>query len=493
MLDMIGGDGIETQHRHLIGELGATHTRYPQGQRQIGGIGLGATDGKDLLQGGRRDFEDRIGQGNLLCARSYPDVTVCPAPPIMTAMAPSRIAIILPAATYRAEDFLQAARTLGAEVMVATDAPQTLAASMDPPPLTVDLSDVRGAAAAIVAAGTAHPLDAVVAVDDPGTLIAALAAKHLGLTHNPPHAVAATRDKARMRRLLSEAAIPQPGFRSVTAPDDAVKAAAELGFPVVVKPTTLSASRGVIRADDDAGVRDAVARIRAILGEGGHPPQEPLLVEQFVAGPEFAVEGLLRRGHLVVLALFEKPDPLNGPYFEETMLIAPARVEPEAAHRLTNAAAAAATALGLMEGPVHIEMRLASSGPVVLEAAARTIGGLCGRALRFGLFGEPLELLVLRHALGMDLPATTTRAPAVGALMLPIPRSGTLHGVAGINEARDIEGILDVEITAHPGSRIDALPEGDRYLGFVFAAADSPDAVESSLRRAGEVITVEIR
>jgi biotin carboxylase len=404
----------------------------------------------------------------------------------------ARVLLLLPSGTYKAPDFLAAAERLGAEVVVASETEQTLAGAMGDRALVVDLADPKGSAAAVTALAARRPLDAVVAVDDQGVLIAALAARELGLPANDPVAVARTRNKAAMRTALSAAPhVSQPPFRVVLPGDDAVAAARAVGWPVVVKPISLSASRGVIRADDPAGVEAAAMQVRAILAADGRPENEPILVEGYVPGEEVAVEALLRNGRLEVLALFDKPDPLTGPYFEETLYVTPSRL-PDAVQAAASAAVAeAAAAIGLTEGPVHAELRIDPDGrPWLLEVAARTIGGLCARTLRFAA-GVTLEELVLRHALGLPLDPRREHV-AAGVMMLPIPRAGQLVAVHGQDEARAVPGITALEISIRPGGAVRPLPEGDRYLGFLFARARTPDAVEDALRTAHAHLQVAI-
>lgn len=402
----------------------------------------------------------------------------------------ARVLILLPSATYRAPDFLAAAARLGAEVVVASDVAQTI--DMGDRALVLDLGDPEAAVATVVEAAGRHPLDAVVAVDDQGVLVGALAAARLGLAHNPPEAVAATRDKAAMRTALAAAGtVRQPTFVIVPAGADVVAAAAEVGFPCVVKPVSLSASRGVIRVDDAAQAAAAGERVRAIVAEATGAGDAPLVVERYIEGTEVAVEALLRGGRLEVLAVFDKPDPLTGPYFEETLYVTPSRLPTATQDRVVGAVAAAAAAIGLVEGPVHGELRIDAQGqPWLLEVAARSIGGLCSRALRFGA-GVSLEELILRHALGFPL-NPVREAAASGVMMLPIPTAGTLVGVRGQEAARAVPGVAGLELSILPGRPVRPLPEGDRYLGFLFARAATPEAVEAALRAAHACLEVVI-
>ncbi|MFL5828038.1 MAG: ATP-grasp domain-containing protein [Thermoleophilaceae bacterium] len=398
----------------------------------------------------------------------------------------ARALLILPTATYRASDFLRAAERLGVDVVVASERRQALEGVMGERALLLRLSRPEEAVEAIASVHERTPLHAVVAVDDQGVRVAALAAERLGLQGNPPAAAAATRDKAAMRRAFAEAGVVQPDFLLVPPGADVGAAARGLGFPVVVKPLSLSASRGVIRADDEKGAASAGARARAIAGD-----EAELMLERYVPGREVALEGLLRGGELQVLALFDKPDPLEGPYFEETILVTPSRLVGETQERARSVAAEAAAALGLSGGPVHAELRVDGEEVVMLELAARSIGGLCSRALRFGL-GASLEEVILRHALGMPLDGLWREAAAAGVMMIPIPNAGVLEQVGGQEQARAVAGIEGIEITIPRGRDVVPLPEGDRYLGFLFARGELPDDVEWSLRKAHSKLDIRI-
>ena len=389
-----------------------------------------------------------------------------------------RLLLVLPSSTYRAADFVRAAAALGASVVVATDGEPPLLAERG---LRVDLDDPVGAAEAMVGKDDSLPVDAVIAVDDRGVLPAAHAAARLGLAHNPPAAVEATRDKRRMRELLAGAEVSQPAFE-VLGPDDEPT----LPFPLVLKPLDRSGSVGVIRVDDADGAREAATWIRRIVDD----PDAVLLAERFVPGVEVSVEGLLRDGELEVLAVFDKPDPLDGPYFEETIYVTPSA---HASAELARVVADGCRALGLVEGPVHAEARITADGgvPVLIEVAARSIGGLCSRSLTFGA-GVSLEELLLRHALGLPTDGLVRADGASGVLMVPIPRSGTLHGVGGREAAAAVSGVGGVEITIPPEREVRALPEGDRYLGFVFARGETPDEVVASLRAAHACLEIDI-
>ena len=405
----------------------------------------------------------------------------------------ARVLLLLPSATYRAADFLEGARTLGVEVVIGSDEPNALGAVMGARSLLVPMDDPAEAARRIAAHDAVAPLDAVVAVDDAGTVVAAAASELLGLAHNPPDAVAAACDKLVMRTRLAAAEVPQPAFAALASgagPDEVAAVVGRIGLPCVIKPTTLSGSQGVLRADTADEAVAVARRVRGIARSAGVPDDAPLLVERFAPGAEVAVEGLLVSGALRPMAIFDKPDPLDGPAFEETIYVTPSRLTPADTDAVVAAAAGATSALGLVEGPVHAEVRVDAGRAVVIEVAARTIGGLCSRALTFST-GRSLEELVIAQALGLPLGATAA-VGASGVLMVPIPRAGRFTGVDGRQDALAVPGVTDVQFTVAVGRHVSPVPEGDRYLGFVFARDSTPERVERALRRAGASLEVHV-
>jgi len=319
--------------------------------------------------------------------------------------------------------------------------------------------------------------------------------KRQGLRSNPVDAVRVARDKARARQAFAAAGLRTPRFVTFSADTDPALVAAAIAYPCVIKPVDLSGSRGVIRADDPAQAIAAFARVAALFRSpevcAPGSTAQPILVEDFIPGGEFAVEGLLRGGHLEVLAIFDKPDPLTGPFFEETIYVTPSRQPAVRQREIADAVQRATAALQLREGPIHAEVRVNQAGTWMLEVAARSIGGLCARTLRFGM-GISLEELILRHAVGLPMPSLLREDRAAGVLMLPIPGAGVLRQVSGQDEARRIPGVEGVVITIPAGETLVPLPEGDRYLGFVFARAGSPGEVESALRAAQRRLIIDI-
>ena len=397
----------------------------------------------------------------------------------------ARLLLLLPTRTYRTEDFVDAAHTLGVDLVCASEKPSTLQALAPDGLLTLDFSDAADAAARVAEWSRQRPLAAVVGVDDVTASAAAAIADRLGLRASAPAAVAAARDKYQMRQCLAAGGVPVPRFRRIALSENPVLAARGVEFPCVLKPLSLAASRGVIRANTTEQFVVAFKRIAALLARDdvtvSGDAARYLLAEEYVPGLEVALEGLLIQGRLHVLALFDKPDPLEGPFFEETIYVTPSRLPERVQGAIRETTSAACAALGLTEGPVHAELRVNDDGPWVLEVAARSIGGLCSRTLRFGT-GMTLEEIILRHALGWSIATLERERPAAGVMMIPIPRAGILRSVDGLDDARATRHVEDVVISAHVGQELVPLPEGWQYLGFIFARADAPADVEDALR-----------
>ncbi|MGI8756457.1 MAG: ATP-grasp domain-containing protein [Acidimicrobiales bacterium] len=386
-----------------------------------------------------------------------------------------RLLLVTPSRSYRTGDFLDAARAMGCEVTVAADvAPAVPGASVH-----VSFDDPAAAAERLVA--LVGDVDGVVGTDGSAVDVAAATARLLGLPTNSSDALLAAGNKHLQRLAAAAAGVSQPAFALI----DRVDRLSWSTFPAVVKPLDRSASQGVIRVDSPVELDQAIRTVRQIVGH-----RSTLLVETFVAGTEVAVEGLLRGGRLEVLAVFDKPDTPQGPTFPETLLVSPARLEPGALNQVVDVVESAVASVGLMEGPVHVECKVDGTDVWFLELAARTIGGLCSRALDHG--GVSLEELVIRHALRLPLPLLAAGGPATGVLMLPVTESGQVASVRGVDAARAVQRVTDVVMSVGSGQHVVALPAGDRYLGFVFARAQTADEVEGALRFAWASIVVEV-
>ena len=399
-----------------------------------------------------------------------------------------RILLLLPTKTYRAKAFLSAASQLGVSVVIGSDQPQTLSELSPRKSLVINFSKPENAVKEIVEFAQTHPIDAVVGVDDDTTVLVSMVSKTLSLPHNSVESARTTRSKYRMRKVLSTGGISSPHFELVPISADPTEIATGVAFPCVLKPLSLSASRGVIRANNPTEFVKAFQRVVSILASSDVKSRndaraQQILVEDFIPGIEVALEGILIRGRLKVLAIFDKPDPLDGPFFEETLYVTPSRLPVDVQNEIVSCTARTADVLGLREGPVHAELRVNGDGAWIIEIAARSIGGLCARTLRFGT-GISLEELIIRHAIGMEVESLQRERQPAGVMMIPIPHAGILREVRGKTDAEQVSGIEEVTISIPIGQEVLPLPEGARYLGFIFARGSTPASVEASLREA---------
>ena len=404
--------------------------------------------------------------------------------------------LLLPSLSYRGEAFLEAANKVGVSLIVGGDVSPDF---HDPSPvrfLSLDLQDQASCVSAAVEFAKTHPIDVILGVNDHTTVLASKISAALGLPSNSLDSVCAARNKHIMRELLRNHGLPHPHFVMYGIEEEPEAVAQHVRFPCVLKPLTLSASCGVIRANDPESFQKAYIRIRDLLTSLEKPEQEEedsqILIEDFIPGTEVAVEGLLTKGDLRLLAIFDKPDPLDGPYFEETIYVTPSRLSPEIQQHIHETLSQAARAIGLREGPIHGELRINDHGVWVIEVAARSIGGKCSRTLQFGT-GLSLEEIILFHALGKELPSLNLKEGAAGVMMIPIPKEGILEGVEGQVEAQQVPGVVELVVTAHPGEHLIPLPEGTRYLGFILARRKKPEEVEATLREAHRRLTVVTR
>ena len=402
-----------------------------------------------------------------------------------------RLLVLATTTGYQIRSFGEAAQKLGVRVSFASDRCDHLDDPWRDQAIPIRFHDERASVDAVVQAfGDARP-DGIIAVGDRPVVIAAQVADTFRLPWHLAVAARASRNKLESRRAMQAAGIRVPWHRPMLFVDDPQRFASSCPYPVVVKPLAMSGSRGVIRANDAREFVEAFERLRTLCAQPDvlverDPAHRGLLVESFIPGREFAVEGLMTNGTLEVLAIFDKPDPLDGPFFEESIYVTPSREPEHVQCAITREVAFAAVALGLRHGPIHAECRVNDDGVQMLEIAGRPIGGLCSRALRFnGAGGDAsLEELLLRHALGQDVSTFSREPDASGVMMIPIPRAGVYKSVEGEEEARAVPHVTDVRVTAKPDSTLVPLPEGKSYLGFIFARAGSTQDVEQALRAA---------
>ena len=408
-----------------------------------------------------------------------------------------RLLLLTTTTGYQTRAFVKAAEMLHLTVVFGTDRCSRLDDPWQDGALALKFENPGESAQKLVESCRRRPVHGIVALGDSTPPTAARAAEALGLLYHRPETCDICRDKYRSRQRLHECELNVPRFARFpigTDPLDIVKlGVAPIGFPCVLKPLALSASRGVIRANNTQEFINAFKEIQSLLHSPGIrvTPQETsdfLQVEEYIDGEEIAVEGVVDRGRLKVLAMFDKPDPLVGPYFEESIYVTPSRLPLETQAEIMEVLRRAVQALGLYHGPLHAELRINSQGPWILEVAARSIGGLCSRALRFHLSGGSeaisLEELIIRLAIGEDVETIRREEASSGVMMIPVPRAGVFQRVEGLDEARHTPGIEDIIITARPNQNLIPLPRGTSYPGFIFVRGHTPEFVEQALRDA---------
>jgi hypothetical protein len=413
----------------------------------------------------------------------------------------ARVLLLATTTGYQIRSFSEAAERLGVQLVFVSDRCDQLDDPWSDHAIPVRFWDEVPALETILAACRLAPIHGIIVVGDQPTVLGARVAEALGLPGNPPAAVRASRNKLASRRAFRDAGLLTPSFADVSITADPAALAAQYTYPAVIKPLALSGSRGVMRVDRPSDFIWAFERLARLLEAPDilnerDEVHDRALVESYIPGNEFAIEGVITDDLFRAFVIFDKPDPLVGPFFEETIYVTPSRAPQSVQQAVVDQVAAAARALGLRHGPVHAECRVNTQGVYVLEVAARPIGGLCARAVRFhDAAGAPasLEDVLLCHALSDNgVGEFVTSADASGVMMIPIPRRGVYRGVHGVNEAAAHPGIDDVRITAKPDALLLPLPEGRSYLGFIFASGKDPAGVEQSLRDAHASLTFDI-
>jgi biotin carboxylase len=421
-------------------------------------------------------------------------------PPSSNGFGGASVLLLATTTGYQIRSFGEAADKLGVQVVFASDRCDQLDDPWADRAIPVRFWDEAHSVQTILAACATAPVDGIIVVGDQPTVLAARVAEALGIPGNPPDAVRASRNKLASRRAFQRAGLLTPTFVDVSIGDDPSGLAAQCTYPAVIKPLALSGSRGVMRVDQASDFVWAFERLARVLKSPDilnerNDVHDRALIEAYIPGNEFAVEGVMTDGVFRSFVIFDKPDPLVGPFFEETIYVTPSRAARVVQQAIVDHAATAAQALGLRHGPIHAECRVNTRGVYVLEVAPRPIGGLCARAVRFhDSQGSPasLEEVLLRHAMGEDISRWTPSSSASGVMMIPIPRRGVYRGVRGMDDAVAIRGVDEVRITAKTDALLLPLPEGRSYLGFIFASGREPAAVEQSLRDAHAALTFEI-
>src|SRR5713226_8100335 len=402
---------------------------------------------------------------------------------------------------YQTRSFEDAARKLGVQLVYVTDRCHQLEDPWGDQAIAVHFETPEVAAYTVMEALRGQDVSGILALGGRRAAADAYAARGLGVRYNHPAAVEACRSKLRMKEVFRDAGLSVPWLRHLPMDPTPEPVLLGISYPCVLKPLSLSASQGVVRANNREEFVAAAVRIRRLLKSPEilatrEANLDQMLVEGYIPGREVAIEGLLTDGALSILAIFDKPDPLEGPYFEETIYVTPSRLPESGQRAIEKCARDAVRALGLSHGPIHAEFRINEDGVWPLEVAPRPIGGLCARSLRFSLDGASesigLEELLVRHALELPGWSSPREQIASGVMMIPVPRSGILEGVTGEEAARSIPGITELTITARLHDTIAAWPEGSSYLGFLFARGNEPEKVERALREAHQELSFTI-
>jgi biotin carboxylase len=409
----------------------------------------------------------------------------------MDTMNPRDRVLILSATTgYQLRSFDDAARRLDIDLVFATDRCHQLDDPWRDRAIAVRFHQPEASVDRIVAALRHAPVHGLVVVGDRPAVLAARVSERLGLPGNPQHAAMACANKYETRLRFQRAGLAVPWFFTTPLVVDEAALAMDgrVSYPCVVKPLGLSGSRGVIRVDSPHEFQHAFARVRALLRRidvraARSGLDDELLVEGFIPGAEYAIEGVMTEGRFQAFAIFDKPDPLDGPFFEETVYVTPSALSGLSQVTVLRTVESAALALGLWHGPVHAECRINADGIVMLEIAPRPIGGLCSKVLRFA-GGQTLEQVLLHHAVGDDISGNLREASASAVMMIPIPARGVFKKVDGADLAQRVPGVEEVLITAKPDQLLEPLPEAGSYLGFIFARAATAAQAERAVRDA---------
>lgn len=399
-----------------------------------------------------------------------------------------KLLVILPANTYRAQRFLEAARKLGVDVFIATDSDFS---PPDPSNSVIDgisFCDPKEAGRQIADIIRHQGPMSVLAVDEAAVEVAEWTRVALGLIDHPNSGILATRDKRELRQRLRENNISQPKTFDIL---ELEQGRGEIPFPVVVKPSKGSGSIGVTKAQNQQELTKSLITVQDVIAKMTISNQ-CIVVEEYIPGVEFAVDILVTDGKLHVLVIFEKPDPLVGPFFAETIYVTPPHLTDSQLEALHSVIQKCIRALSINNGPLHLELRLTSANDwVPIDIASRSIGGNCSNALAFAS-NTSLEELIIQNALGLEVINTQRERRASGVYMIPAETLGTLVAVHGVEAALKVRFVEDIQITVKPGTKTVPLPFDNQYLGFIFAKAPGAKTVEKALRTARALLEIEV-
>lgn len=403
------------------------------------------------------------------------------------------VLLLLPNETYRAEAFINAAKKLDLHLIVGSQQRQALSELMQNRTLVVSMSNPELGATQIERAAQNTTIDAILSVDDGGLKTASIASERLGLKHISSKSVSSAQNKIAMRQILEIAGVNQPKSATYRDGDEIEPKLLEVGgFPVVTKPASLSGSIGVIRANSKEELLSAIQKTSQIQQLHGCPKESPLIIEQYIAGDEYAIDTIISNNQMIMSTIFEKPQPLIGPYFAETIYVTPPRVNTDTNKAILESVDNARVALGIDTGPVHCEIRIDDSGSIfIIELAARSIGGKCAAAIPFRN-QISLEEVILMEATGFDIPPLSFENQASGVFMIPTPKAGMIRAIHGLKEARNVRWITDIDISATLNTEVSPIPYDAKYIGFIFAKAPSAKVVVNALETAHKLIELDI-
>tara|TARA_B100000686_G_scaffold128253_1_gene135463 strand:- start:1091 stop:2335 length:1245 start_codon:yes stop_codon:yes gene_type:complete len=404
------------------------------------------------------------------------------------------VILIIPSASYRTGPFMNAVKKLDLKVLVISDKSQVFSGKYPDNLIIINFNHWQDRSDEISKWAKNNGLKAVIGVDEESIVLAANISNFLNVEHNPVESVLLTKDKYLMRNELLKLGIKSPWFKRFSIYESTKKIINEISFPCVIKPTFLSASRGVMRVNTMNELSDSIKIMYELLSldelrKRGGEQSDWILFEEYIPGNEVAVEGLVTNGKLTVLAVFDKPEPLEGPTFEETIIVTPSVLTKEIQYSLLETIQNVVKALGILKGPIHAEARINKNGNYILECASRSIGGLCSKVLEFQ-GGMSLEELILRSYLGRNIEKSKLTDKARGVMMMPTEKMGILKEMRGVQDALNVKGITDLKLTVKPGEKLEPLPKGDRYLGFIFAEGNDQKLVIKALKNAWSKITV---
>ena len=409
-------------------------------------------------------------------------------------MGNSAVILIIPSASYRTGPFMNAIKKLDLKVLVISDKSQVFSGKYPDNLIIINFNHWKDKSVEISKWAKNNGLKAVIGVDEESIVLAANLSNFLNVDHNSIESVLLTKNKYLMRTELKKTGLCSPWFKIFSIYESSNKIINEISFPCVIKPTFLSGSRGVMRVNTKKELSEGIKTLNELLSldelrKRAGKQSDYIMIEEYIPGKEVAIEGIVSEGKLTMLAIFDKPELLEGPTFEETIIVTPSVLTKKIQYSLLETLQIVVKALGIVKGPVHAEARINKNGNYILECASRSIGGLCSKVLEFQ-GGISLEELILRAYLGRNIEKSKLIGNARGVMMMPTEKKGILKEIGGVKDALVVNGVTDLQITVKPGEKLQPLPKGDRYLGFIFAEGNNQEFVINALKNAWSKIEI---